>query len=154
MAINHKGHTLIELLAIIAILVIIAGIVSFNLSGWIGSSDVEIAAKELAGEIRLLQQLAITENCIWEMRFSLDDNYYFTRYQDGAVYTTDHAVFLPDMVYWGDLNNAYQPTTFHFNYTGVPSSGLTIGLHDERDHVRYVIVAAVTGRVRISTIAP
>ena len=158
----NAGFTLIEtvILLLITSLLLTLGFASdkhFN------SQKLNAAAAIIAEDIRLTQQLNMKQDGVYTMIFDyVNERYYIKRYT-----ATYKKVDLPtgiDLVFTNfdfdnDPNNGSDNRLF-FNTRGEPVringslAGGHLSLKDKNDNFRYVIVASITGRVRIDTSPP
>jgi prepilin-type N-terminal cleavage/methylation domain-containing protein len=61
----QRGFMLIELVLVIAIIAIAAALVFPQIGDWIAAYDLNIAARQLAADLRLLQQLSINSDGVF-----------------------------------------------------------------------------------------
>lgn len=146
---QNKGFTLIETLAVLAIVGIMTAVVwpqAAPLSHW----KLETAAWNLAGDLRLIRQEAIATGEVCKIVFFISTNSYQVRLAE-----KDILVYLPEGVFYeGSTTFKGDPPFVHYNVLGHPSFGGTVILKSHRGEKRYVIVLPVTGRVRVSKIPP
>ena len=72
---NHKGLTIIELMVVIGILAIVAGIVTPNFINWRSGAALRGAANNLKGDLELAKARAIRENDLVAIVFRDDKHY-------------------------------------------------------------------------------
>ncbi|NMB42034.1 MAG: prepilin-type N-terminal cleavage/methylation domain-containing protein [Firmicutes bacterium] len=146
---DNKGFTLIEVMAVVAVSAILLMIIwprAPLLSRW----KLETAAQDLAGDLRLIRQAAITTGKSCEIAFFVYTNSYRRELPDKTS-----QIYLPEgIVYKGDTSFKGDPPFVHFNLMGRPSSGGTVILKSPTGEKRYIIVTPVTGRIRISKTQP
>ncbi len=106
------------------------------------SYKLDKAARILASDLRETREKAIAENKWQQVKFFPSANMY--RLSDAGVQNED--VQLEEGIV---LKNGYLEISFY--PTGTPSIGATIILGNRKGKVLKVIVAPVTGRVRISS---
>ncbi|MEW5922023.1 MAG: prepilin-type N-terminal cleavage/methylation domain-containing protein [Bacillota bacterium] len=142
------GYTLVELIAVLALLGVMTALAVprfTTLPYW----HLEAASRRMAGDLRLLRQEAINSGGQYKAEFYIHLNRYTLTLPQGRRH-----VYLPDTVQFeGNTTFSGLPPAVHFNYLGRPSSGGTVILKTG-DSLRYIIVAPVTGRVRISRTPP
>ncbi len=146
------GFTLVELLAVMAIISLFAGLLLPRLdisARW----KLEAAAHNLRSDLRLLRQEAITsgEECLVKFLIKTE------RYQLLLPENRQLFINLPEGIYFEGLTTfGGNPPVAAFNNLGHPcrSGGGTVVLKSEKGDKLYVIVLPVTGRVRVSRNPP
>ena len=142
------GYTLIELLTVLALLGLVASLSIPRLTA-LPHWQLEAVSRRMAGELRLLRQEAIGSGITYRMEFYVHVNRY-TLNRSGKREWVD----LPQgVIFEGNTTFSGMPPSVSFNHLGRPGSGGTVILRSG-DYRRYVIVAPVTGRVRISRTPP
>lgn len=146
----QRGVTLIELLICIAILSIFTGITIPRLGQSVEKQELESASRQLAADIRWLQQISINagmDTTAYAMIFyqTTPHGYYITANTQGIKNVT-----FPISVSIHGI-----PSYISFARTGAPSTGAqAIILYSEKlQQFKYVILTPVTGRVRISDVS-
>lgn len=138
----QRGFTLIELLAVILIFITVAAIAVPKIGDWLADADLDIAARELTADIRLLQQMTVNSGgTIPVMKFhqAAPYGYYTMLSPDG----NKPARTFPSTVKMG------RAADLSFSVNGFPTSPRTINIMKaDNSAVRSVIIDAV-GRVRI-----
>lgn len=147
----QRGLTLIELVICIGIIGIIACMAFPALGQSLAKQELESTSVQLAADIRWLQQLSINAGSgtvSYIMLFKHSEPYGYDITANTQV--IKHFTF-PDSV---KLPGFYSP--IGFGLSGAPLIGAqTISLQSNRLKIwRYVILAPVTGRVRISDAKP
>lgn len=145
---RDRGYTLIEVLAVAALLVLACSLSVTSITAG-SAAEVEEFAHNLAAKLRLLQQKAISSGKAWEVRFY--DNWLEIW---GPGSTREEVHHLPAGLCWHDI---YNPSgrRLGFDALGQPyPGGITLGVTDQRGHTRYIIVAPVLGRVRVDSQPP
>ncbi|MBS4020812.1 MAG: type II secretion system protein [Dethiobacter sp.] len=148
---NRRGVTLIEMLVVIMIVGILAGVavpVARQSSLW----PLRAAANELAVRIRATRHMAIVEGSTCHIIFHEFNNRYKLEYPGGSSW-----VSLPEGINYAANNFPLSldgRPTLYFRYTGAPNRGGHVALKDRKGNKLYVIVTPVTGRVRIDTAPP
>ena len=147
---DNKGFTLLELLCVLALLGLLTILAVPAVSALGQGKEVELAARELAIDMRQAQQKALTAGWTQRLEFRLNNNDYIIR--DGK--TGERIVKkLPDGVSYLFIRLPLQGSyrLLSFNRFGSPNRGGTVALtNDTGDHY-YVIITPATGRVRVST---
>lgn len=159
---DNKGFTLLETIVVLVITTIFV-FFAFAADKHFIRQKLNAAAAMIAEDIRLTQQLNMKQDGLYTMIFDFaNERYYIKKYMD--IYKK---VELPggiDLIYTNfDFdNNPYNGPDHRlsFNTRGEPvrANGVLIGGHlslkDKNDNILYVIVASLTGRVRIDTSPP
>jgi prepilin-type N-terminal cleavage/methylation domain-containing protein len=143
---DSSGFTLAEL----AVVVLITGIfLSFTLAlPGAGKQKLDLAAAVMAEDIRLTQQLNMNQDGVYTILFDWQNDMYYIR---RGVFTYKK-VKMPDGVDLVFTN--FNDHKLSFKSLGAPQSSGHISLRDKQGKFLYVIVAAVTGRVRVDTVPP
>jgi len=146
---SSNGFTLIELVSVITILGLLSIIVVPDFKKTFGKYKLEVAAQELAQNIRLTQQKSITEGVSYKIVFDLNrkDNYQMLSGRQGKL------IKLPSGVYFDWTTYSEVDKTLVFYPTGAPNRGGTIAITNGKETL-YVIVSIATGRVRIGQTPP
>lgn len=158
----NSGFTLIETVIVLLIASILLTL-AFATDKHLNSQKLNAAAAIIAEDIRLTQQLNMKQDGLYTIIFDfVNERYYIKKYMD--IYKK---VELPggiDLVYTNfDFDNNPHNGPDHrlsFNTRGEPirANGVLIGGHlslkDNDGNTLYVIVASITGRVRIDTSPP
>jgi prepilin-type N-terminal cleavage/methylation domain-containing protein len=159
---DNKGFTLLETIVVLVITTIFV-FFAFAADKHFIRQKLNAAAAMIAEDIRLTQQLNMKQDGLYTMIFDfVNERYYIKKYM--VIYKK---VDLPggiDLIYTNfDFdNNPYNGPDHRlsFNTRGEPvrANGVLIGGHlslkDKNDNILYVIVASLTGRVRIDTSPP
>jgi len=146
----QRGMTLLEVLICIGILTIISSTALPVIGESMAKKELEGASLQLVSDIRWLQQLSINEcgstSYILLFNPSEPSSYYVT----GNTKVIKRYAFPPSV----RLPSTYSPIAF--SASGAPLMGAqTIGLHSAKlKSWKYVILAPVSGRVRISNAKP
>lgn len=143
----EHGFTLIELLLVISLLSLFSTIIAPNFKQSLKNYKLEVAAQELAQNLRLAQQKAISEGVSCKVMFDLHwkNNYQVTVSQKGKIFYLPSGVFFE----WTNLLNK----SVIFYPTGAPNQAGTIAMNNENKRL-YVIIAVATGRVRVGKTQP
>lgn len=147
MSCSHRGVTLIELLLVMALIGIIMMIAYPSMQPLLSKRTLENDANKLAWTLRSTRQKAITTGKPQMVKFYPSDMYYY----DGEL------IKLSDGIHYyigNSFHNAQLGKICSFTSRGTPSQSGTITMKDEHQHIIYVIVNPVGGRVRVSTEPP
>ncbi len=149
---NIYAFTLIELLCVVSLLALICAIAAPAFRDLSHRRNLNIAARTMATEMRKVQQRAIMAGCGQIIEFVSSNRY---RVIDGKT-EERYNVFLPEGITIRNVNFPRFENVHYlrFNYNGSPSSGGTVTFENSGGDLLYVIVAPVTGRVRISEDPP
>lgn len=139
--------TLIETLLCVAILSIMSGMVTLTLGQSLAKQELESASRQLAADIRWMQQLSINSG-IDIVAYALLFNHK-TPY--GYCITANTKV-IKNISFPASISLSGAQSYIYFSVNGTPVVGAqSISLYSSRLKAwNYVIVAPVTGRVRIS----
>jgi len=152
---NNFGYTLIELVIVLVIISLIVALAVPNFDKILGSYQLDISAREMASDIRDLQQKALkTQISTFSMIWNKDSDTYYLM-NNTTSYKT---VQLPMDI---DITAApyYEPDSaykMHFSISGRPSGvfGGTVTLKDRTTgKLKYVVINTL-GRVRVSETYP
>ncbi len=148
--VNNEGVTLIELVVVLVIIAITAGLLVPNIGVWLSNYRLNSATRDIVSTMRTAQMKAVSNNISY--RVNLDDgeigaNAYVLQYQashgnwvgDGAVQN------LPTGISVGANTFPGKHADFNPNST---SSGGSITLVSAR-RAKTITLAPATGRVRI-----
>lgn len=147
---RQRGVTLIELVICIGVLGIIASMAVLTLGQSLAKQELDSTSRQLVADIRWLQQLSINTGggtVIYRLLFnnSVPYGYYVT-----ANTQVIKKVTLPVSIRLG--GNYIQ---IGFGLSGAPTGAQTISLQSTKLKTwKYVVLAPVTGRVRISDVVP
>jgi len=147
---RQRGVTLLELMICVGVLSIIASTAIPKLGQSLAKHELESSSLQLAADIRWLQQLSInagsgTVSYILLFSYSEPYGYYVTaNTQVIKSFTFPASVRLPGVY-----------SHIGFGLSGAPSGAQTISLQSNTLKTwKYIILAPVTGRVRISNSIP
>lgn len=141
---KQHGFTAIELIFVITIIGIAVSMAVPRFGNWMASQDLDAAARELAADIRLLQQMTINAGDnptpIMNFKISAPYGYYTSPSLDGTKPARDFPT---------TIRLSATPATFTFSRNGTPTTPKTITLsRTDGGGSRAVIIDSV-GRVRI-----
>lgn len=145
---RERGFTLLEL-AMVSVIVIIMGLIVIpRIASFINVRDLETEGKKLRAKIRETQQLAITKQKTYRLKFDLDNESYDIEYDPGTgSYTLVEPVKLESGI---DINSTtFTSNTVSFDYFGAPSQAGNIVLRDSKGNTSTIDIASATGRVKI-----
>ena len=146
----QRGYTLVELVVVIAVIGIIAAMALPKISDWQADQDLDAAARELAADIRLLQQMTVNSGgVIPSLYLYTTAPYGYYTYRNLAVINPTNR--FPATVKFSGITSG--PITFNIDGRPVTGSGylstITLVRADGKGSARQVIIEAMTGRVRI-----
>lgn len=159
---NQYGYSLVEIAAVIAIIGVAVSLVWPGMSDVLGELYLCQTAYQLVRDIRFIQQQAMNHpSGGWKLIFVtgqiVDGNYFDT--QNWAIYCYEAGISrrqtsrqLPPGFSFSGLN--FRNQEIRFTELGAPMSAGHVSLRNSRGHTLYVIVAPVTGKIRIDTRPP
>lgn len=145
---TRSGFSLLELLVVVALISMICAMSMMRLGNGLAEQELSAAALEMAADLRWMQQVSTNSPV------SAGGSFFCMVFEGagGGSYYVREGVqirkrsFLPASVKFGNA-----PPILSFSASGSPVSGQTIMLYSRSlGKTLYVIVAAVTGRVRVS----
>jgi len=146
---SSKGFTLIELILAIAVISLLSTLAVPSFKNTLNRYKLEVAARELAQNVRLIQQKSVTEGVSNKIVLDLNkrDNYQLVSGRRGKL------IKLPPDVYIDWTTYVEVDKSIVFYPTGAPNRGGTIAITNGRDSL-FVIISVATGRVRIDKSPP
>jgi prepilin-type N-terminal cleavage/methylation domain-containing protein len=149
---NCKGITLIELLAVLAIMGMLLSLISLNTVTATDKSILDSAVNMIAQDIRLTQQLAVSRGDVYFFEIHVKENYYRIRSNSSGVYKIEylHPAISISITGFEDYYTGSYKDLKVLKYTpaGTPSTTGTITL-TKNGLKREIRVMVGTGRVRI-----
>ena len=146
----QRGYTLVELVVVIAVIGIIAAMALPKISDWQADQDLNAAAREMAADIRLLQQMAVNSGGV------IPSMYLYTTAPFGYYTSRNLAVINPTNRFSATVQfSGITAGSITFNIDGRPVTGagylstITLVRADGKGSARQIIIEAMTGRVRI-----
>ena len=142
------GFSLLELLVVTAMISMICAMGLLRLGNCLATAELSAAALELAADLRWMQQASVNSPVgaggpFYSITFNQASS---GGYVVKAGLNVHKRVVFPESVRLANL-----PQAISFTMVGSPTRAQSIALKSLRtNEVRYVIVAAVTGRVRLS----
>nr|WP_276206992.1 prepilin-type N-terminal cleavage/methylation domain-containing protein [Natranaerobius trueperi] len=151
---NTRGFTLIETLGVIILIAIIISILYPNVVKTIDIFVLDGAHNKLYQDLRLVKMQALKTEQLSRISFPYfgPQNYYVLHLPNRTKIN-----YLPDGINFSTLNTGgsdfYNPEVV-FAPDGVPWGGATIGISNKQGDTKYVVIAAVSGRIRKSEVLP
>lgn len=146
----QRGMTLIELIICIGVFGIIASTAIPKLGHSLAKQELDGASRQLAADIRWLQQLSINAGSgtvSYRMLFNNSEPY--------GYYVTASTQVIKSFTFPLSVRLPGSATQIGFGLSGAPSGAQTVSLQSTKLKTwKYVILAPVTGRVRISDSPP
>lgn len=144
---SQSGFTLVELLIVVALILMICSAGILRMGNSIEEHELSAAALALAADLHFLRQLSVNSPAgaggpIYSMSF---DHAGERSYKINGGIKIIKRIQLPMSV---SVKNS--PRSISFSSSGTPSQGQTIMLQNRQGKIKYVILAAVSGRIRVS----
>lgn len=151
--VNKKGFTLIELSISIAVMCIIlysSSSLVLDLSSKKQEVLLDTASIELLSDMRLIQQKAMEEGCIYNILFNSTENSYMIynyRNAQSIVYKNKK---LPDCISFDSVRSTYSSNKISFNSKGKPLPyPCTVSLINKRGEYRRIVISIGTDYIGI-----
>ena len=148
MSSSRRGVTLIELLMVMALIGIIMTITFPSMQPLISKQTLKSDANKMAWTLRSARQKAITTGEAQEVEFKPYTNKY--EYNGEEIELSDGIRYVGNTSFQAVGNRRF----CSFTSQGIPSHSGKVTLKDKHQHIIYIIVNPVGGRVRVSTEPP
>ncbi len=150
--ISERGFTVIELLAVIAIMMVVTAIATPSFYYWLPKYRISAGARQIAADLQLARMKAISQNTSYRLRFT-DNNTYEMQKNDGgtwAVAPGHGSVKLPEGITVTNGDPFVPFNTSEFQSRGTANTGVGISQIEitNGDYNRAVCIKLV-GRVHI-----
>lgn len=147
---RQRGVTFIELVICLGILGLLASRALLTIGETLAKQELDSAARQLVAEIRLLQQLSLNAGS-----GAVQTILHFNANEPCGYYVTANTEVTKRFTFPTSVRLPYPYMPIAFGLSGAPSGAQTIGLQSQKLGTwKYVILAPVTGRVRISDVSP
>ena len=146
---RQRGVTLLELMICIGVIGIFASVAIPTIGQSMAKQELESASLQLAADIRWLQQLGINAagTVSYRMLFNNSEPY--------GYYVTANSQVIKKITFPVSVKLPGSTLQIGFGLSGAPSGAQTVSLQSAKLNTwKYVILAPVTGRVRISNSLP
>lgn len=150
-----RGYTLTELMVAVTLTGVMLSLTLPCYSGYLSKHRLEAAAHQMASDIRHVQQLALTEEASnYQIYFYPAHNRYTLLKGNKVLKTTSLPVGVKLMYTNFNINNLPRQNILEINLRGLPYPAGGHVLLSADDKHKYVVVASITGRVRVSDEKP
>jgi prepilin-type N-terminal cleavage/methylation domain-containing protein len=139
----QRGFTLVELIVVIAILSVFAGMAIPQINRSMAAWDLDNAARQLEIDLRWTQQWAINSDTTIQPVIT-----FFNAPPYGYMITLNNKVIKPIVVFPSTVKIDGQPQPLAFGIDGKPSGGFGIQLTNSLSS-RKLLIDSWTGRIRI-----
>ena len=148
MRVGRSGSGLLELLVVTSLISMVCGLGMMRLGASLAGYELSAAALELAADLRWMQQVSVNSPV------SAGGPFYLLIFNNGngsGYQITASTKNVKRVVFPASVRLANSPSKLSFAANGSPSAAQTVALSSlSLKKNRYVIIAAVTGRVRVS----
>lgn len=144
---RYTGFTLIEFIAVVALVGALALVISPNVARRLHSGQLEQVRHELKQVVRKVQQQAIAENRSYRIIWNIAANRYEVYYNNGASFVLSEQETLPN--YTSLSATTFPSNQVDFDNFGSPSSGGTVTLLDTSGANRQLSIVAGSGIVSL-----
>ena len=149
---NKKGVTLIELIVVLVIIAILAGLIAPNMGRWLPRYRLRSATRNIASTLRTAQMKAVSNGMLYQVDFTVGANSYILRYTTGGLDYDDGSVQTAPSGITVDIASLPGGIAF-FNPDSTCPNGGTITLSYQKGGVtqaqKGIILNAATGRTKI-----
>ena len=150
--VNNEGVTLVELVVVLVIIAITAGLLVPNIGAWLPNYRLRSATRDIVSTMRTAQMRAVSNNIQYRVNFNSAEigaaNSYVLQRDSAGVFINDGAVqALPTGITIS--SNLFPAGRAVFNTNSTSSAG-SITLQNTKGSTRMITLTAVTGRVNIS----
>lgn len=149
---KKNGYTLLEIILVLALISVFAAAVLPAMINFTDRRLLEADAREMVGEFFLATHTAMTKGRTYRIEFYPQANAYQVFCPGGR-----RLIRLSEGIRYASNNFPVEGGGYRvlsFNRNGNPNRGGTVSLINRHGDRLYIIVAATTGRVRISTTPP
>jgi general secretion pathway protein H len=149
---NKKGVTLVELIVVLAIIAILAGLIAPNIGGWLPRYRLRSATRDIASTLRTAQMKAVSNRMEYQVDFTVPPpNSYVLRYTTGGLDFNDGPVrTAPSGI---TVNTDSLPGSIAYFHPDCTCEGGTITLSYQKGGVtqaqKGIILNTATGRTKI-----
>ena len=150
---NNEGVTLVELVVVLVIIAIMAGLLVPNIGAWLPNYRLRSATRDIVSTMRTAQMRAVSNNVQYRINFNAAEigainSYVLQRDNGGGGFDNDGAVeTLPTGITIS--SNLFPVGRAVFNRDST-SSGGSITLQNTKGSTRMITLTTVTGRVSIN----
>jgi len=149
-SVNHEGITLTELVVVLVIIAIMAGLFFPNIGAWLPNYRLRSATRDVVSTMRTAQMKAVSINSRYRVNFDVAGNGYLVQYQtpsglwvnDGVTQNLPTGITFKD----ADFGGASQAV---FNSNSTASAG-SVTLQNTKGATRRISLTSATGRVNIN----
>ncbi|MGZ3997482.1 MAG: pilus assembly FimT family protein [Flavisolibacter sp.] len=152
--VNNEGVTLVELVVVLVIIAITAGLLVPNIGAWLPNYRLRSAARDIVSTMRTAQMRAVSSNIQYRVTFNAADvgaanGYVLQRWDSGGgVFVNDGAVqTLPAGITIS--TNLFPSGRAVFNTNSTSSAG-SVTLQNTKGATRSITLTSATGRANIS----
>lgn len=142
-----KALTMLEVILVVMIMAIAAGILAPNFIHFISDYDMSIEAKKMRSKIQYGQQMAIAVQAIYQISLDTTNESYSVIYDPAGANQTVESKALEKSV--GIDRTDFSNDKLNFDHFGSPSEGGGIYLSDPRGNTATISIETATGKVTI-----
>jgi prepilin-type N-terminal cleavage/methylation domain-containing protein len=149
-SVNNEGVTLIELVVVLVIIAIMAGLLVPNIGAWLPNYRLRGATRDIVSVMRTAQMKAVSTNSRYRVNFDVAGNNYILQYQttsgpwvnDGAAQNLPTGITFKE----ADFGSVSQAV---FNSNSTSSAG-SVTLQNTKGATKSISLTSSTGRVNIN----